>query len=208
MLQHRHEEFKGSEHKVRAKHVHKDDAHGALDPHVWVSPPEVRSLPETSWKPSWESTLRTIRLTSQSRRFHHRDRKNSTRISRRFSKTRKASNSWFTTPRWGYLARAYGWNRRPWRWRAKEPNRNRLKSLIEESRKQGIKVIFVCQPQFSTKSGRPLRERSADRWSLQTTCARTGKEILREQAKQLKETSRGQAIRPTPLLLVENDLTE
>jgi zinc transport system substrate-binding protein len=51
---HHHEEEKGTKNKARKKHAHGDDARDALDPHVWVSPPEVKII----LREDWEKNLR------------------------------------------------------------------------------------------------------------------------------------------------------
>ena len=74
----------------------------------------------------------------------------------------------------------------------KEPKPEQLKSLIEKSRKQGIKVIFV-QPQFSTKSAETIARAIGGEVVFADNLREDWETNLREQAEQLKETLRGQA---------------
>jgi zinc transport system substrate-binding protein len=54
-------------------------------------------------------------------------------------------------PAWGYFAHAYGLKQVPIEIEGKEPKPAQLKELIQHTRKNDIKAVFV-QPQFSTKS--------------------------------------------------------
>lgn len=54
-------------------------------------------------------------------------------------------------PAWGYFARAYGLTQVPIEKAGKEPGPRALTELIEQARREQVKVIFV-QPQFSRKS--------------------------------------------------------
>ena len=58
-------------------------------------------------------------------------------------------------PAWGYFAKTYGLKQVPVEIEGKEPKPAQLKHLIEEARKDGIKVIFV-QPQFSARSAETI----------------------------------------------------
>lgn len=53
-------------------------------------------------------------------------------------------------PAWGYFAAAYGLIQVPIEKAGKEPSPRALTALIEQARREGVKVIFV-QPQFSTR---------------------------------------------------------
>ncbi len=58
-------------------------------------------------------------------------------------------------PAWGYFARDYGLDQIPIEIGGKEPGARELVNLIEEAKKDGIKIIFV-QKQFSEKSAEAL----------------------------------------------------
>jgi zinc transport system substrate-binding protein len=155
MVEHPHEEVKGAAHKARPKHAHEDNAHGALDPHVWVSPPEVRiiarNILETLLEvdPANHSTYKSNHdaFMTELEKLHQ-DLKE-------IFKDKKGLKFMVYHPAWGYLARAYGLKQVPVEVEGKEPKPEQLKALIEEARRQGIRVIFV-QPQFSTKSAETL----------------------------------------------------
>ena len=60
-------------------------------------------------------------------------------------------------PAWGYFARDYGLDQIPIEIGGKEPGARELANLIEEAKKDGIKIIFV-QKQFSEKSAEALAD--------------------------------------------------
>jgi zinc transport system substrate-binding protein len=74
----------------------------------------------------------------------------------------------------------------------KDPKPEQLKALIEESRKQGIKVIFV-QPQFSTKSAETVAKAIGGKVVFADNLREDWERNLLEQAGQFKEALRGQA---------------
>lgn len=149
------EEEKPDKHGHRSKRAHHEDARGALDPHVWVAPPEVKIIarnilealveldPSNSgtYQSRYEVFLTEIDKLDQDLREVFKDK--------------KGLKFMVYHPAWGYLARAYGLEQVSVELEGKEPKPEQLKTLIEESRKQGIRVIFV-QPQFSTKSAETL----------------------------------------------------
>jgi zinc transport system substrate-binding protein len=54
-------------------------------------------------------------------------------------------------PAWGYFAETYGLTQVPIEKEGKEPGARALAALIEQARREQVKVIFV-QPQFSRRS--------------------------------------------------------
>lgn len=60
-------------------------------------------------------------------------------------------------PAWGYFAQAYGLKQIPVEVQGKEPGPKLLAGIIDQARREGIKVVFV-QPQFSTRSAKTIAE--------------------------------------------------
>jgi zinc transport system substrate-binding protein len=60
-------------------------------------------------------------------------------------------------PAWGYFADAYGLEQEPIEIEGKEPSAMQLARIIEEAKKEGVRVIFV-QPQFSQASAKQIAE--------------------------------------------------
>ena len=54
-------------------------------------------------------------------------------------------------PSWGYFARNYGVEQIPIEKEGKEPTGKGIKQVVDQARKDGIKVIFAS-PQFNTTS--------------------------------------------------------
>ena len=192
MVEHPHEEFKGAEHKARAKHGHKDDAHVALDPHVWVSPPEVKILARNILEALLEIDPANHSTYKSNHDVFIREIEKLDQDLKEIFKDKKGLKFMVYHPAWGYLARAYGLEQVPVEVEGKEPKPEQLKSLIEKSRKQGIKVIFV-QPQFSTKSAETIARAIGGEVVFADNLREDWERNLREQAEQLKETLRGQA---------------
>jgi len=177
MAVHRHEEEKDDERE------HPD--HGALDPHVWLSPPLVmvqarniltalqeadpshRSEYEANYKDfvsmlvDLDGELRGI-LAGKGRLqfmvFH---------------------------PAWGYFAHSYGLEQVPIEIEGKEPKPAQLKKLIEHAREHQIKVVFV-QPQFSSRSAEQVAREIGGRVAFVDPLALNWAENLREAASKFK----------------------
>lgn len=58
-------------------------------------------------------------------------------------------------PAWGYFAETYGLTQIPVQREGKEPGAKALAALVDEARREGVKVIFV-QPQLSSRAAEQL----------------------------------------------------
>ena len=186
MAAHHHEEEKGTKNKARKKHAHGDDARDALDPHVWVSPPEVKIIARnileglleidpanhSPYKSNYDAFITEIEKVDQDLKEIFKDK--------------KGLKFMVYHPAWGYLARAYGLEQVPVEVEGKEPKPEQLKVLIEESRKQGIRVIFV-QPQFSTKSAETLAKAIGGEVVFADNLREDWEKNLRVQAEKFKQ---------------------
>jgi zinc transport system substrate-binding protein len=186
MVEHRHEGAKEAKPQATTKGAQSDDAHGDLDPHVWVSPPEVKILAR--------NILEALLETDPSNRSTYKLRHEAfaTEIEKldqdfqEIFREKKGFKFMVYHPAWGYLARAYGLEQVPVEVEGKEPKPEQLKALIEEARKQGIKVIFV-QPQFSTKSAETLAKAIGGEVMFADNLREDWERNLRGQAEKFKQ---------------------
>lgn len=144
---------------IEIEHDHNDDHdhdHGGLDPHIWLSPANMRVIAQNMAKafieidPSgrslYEKNLNS--LLSEIDNTDFRVRENLEGI---------ASGTPFMVfhPGWGYFAKTYDLRQVAVEVEGKEPKPALLKELIKYARERNIKVVFV-QPQFSRKSAETI----------------------------------------------------
>jgi len=163
----------------------------SLDPHVWVSPPEVKIISRNildalleidpahgvTYKSNHEGFLREIEALDQDLKsiFLHK----------------KGLKFMVYHPAWGYFARAYGLNQVPVELEGKEPKPEQLRALITQSKKEGIKIVFV-QPQISTKSAETIAKAIGGEVIFADPLREDWERNLRDQAEKFKEALLGQ----------------
>jgi zinc transport system substrate-binding protein len=128
-----------------------DSGHGGLDPHIWLSPPLVKTQANTILTALVE--IDPSHKTSYEANFHDfvsRIDELDAELRNMFA-DKQGMRFLVFHPSWGYFAHAYGLEQVPIEIEGKNPKPAELKELIELARSEGIKVVFV-QPQFSTKS--------------------------------------------------------
>jgi len=123
--------------------------HSTLDPHIWLSPPNVTAMAKNikdglsaldpGNKVAYESGYRQFK--SELLELH--------RVLSGIFSAWKGKEFMVFHPSWGYFAKAYGLVQIPVQIEGKEPKPAELMHLIKHGRKQGIKVIFL-QPQLSS----------------------------------------------------------
>jgi zinc transport system substrate-binding protein len=192
MAAHQHEEEKGAKNKARKKHAHGDDARDALDPHVWVSPPEVKIIARNILEGLLEIDPANHSTYKSNYDAFTPEIENLDQDLKEIFKDKKGLKFMVYHPAWGYLARAYGLEQVPVEVEGKEPKPEQLKVLIEESRKQGIRVIFV-QPQFSTKSAETLAKAIGGEVVFADNLREDWEKNLRVQAEKFKQALTGTA---------------
>jgi zinc transport system substrate-binding protein len=125
--------------------------HGALDPHIWLSPPlvaiqvgTVLNALQSADPPNGDFyAANAERLLAEIAALD-------ADLKRTFA-GRPGLRFMVFHPAWGYLAQAYGLEQVPIELEGKEPKPAQLQALIGQARREGIQVVFV-QPQFSAKS--------------------------------------------------------
>jgi len=140
------------------EHHHEEHHNGEeMDPHIWVSPPEVRSI--------------TAHVAEA---FAKADPANARTYAANLAAFRKeidaldaeikgvfvgvpADRRGFMVfhPAWGYFARSYGLTQTAIEFEGKEPSPKRLAAIVSEAKAKGVKVIFV-QPQMARRSAETI----------------------------------------------------
>lgn len=189
MAFHGHREETRSGEAVRRKEEPPREHQGMPDPHVWLSPPNVKTIAENisraligidpansaTYQENCMKFLREIDVL-------HAD------LTAIFS-DRKGSKFMVFHPAWGYFARAYGLEEIPVEIEGKEPKPGQLRRLIELAKRESIKVIFV-QPQFSTKSAEAIAKAIGGELVVADDLHPDWANNLREQAEKFKSALR------------------
>jgi zinc transport system substrate-binding protein len=151
---HHHEEDRGG--KAGPQGGERHEEHGGVpDPHVWLSPPHVKTIAENISRALIEiDPANRAAYGENLRKFLQEIESLHARLNALFS-DKRGSRFMVFHPAWGYFARTYGLEQIPVEVEGKEPKPSQLKRLIEGARRDGIKVIFV-QPQFSAKSAEAI----------------------------------------------------
>ncbi len=152
-----------------AVHDHEEDAEdeeshgdeqpgeGAVDPHVWLGPMEVKAMAATI-----RDTLSELRPENEARyeenyesfaadidRLHER-------LSQRLAAVEGATMFVFH-PAFGYFADTYGLEQKAIETGGKEPSSAQLEQIVEAAQDEGVRVIFV-QPQFARSAAERIAE--------------------------------------------------
>lgn len=199
MVAHHHEEDRSvvQKHKEKTTPSRGDHTHGSLDPHVWVSPPEVKIISRNilealleidpdhnvTYKTNHENFVREIEALDQNLK--------------RIFENQRGLKFMVYHPAWGYFARAYGLNQIPVELEGKEPKPEQLTALILQSREEGIKVIFV-QPQFSTKSAETIAKAFGGQVIFADPLREDWERNLWDQAEKFKQALAGKPSAPSP----------
>lgn len=154
-VHHHHDQVEAPKGKQPKKESAKEEHHGAEDPHVWLSPPNVKIMARNIASALSEADpAHRTQYDENGRRFIQEIDQLDAELKGIFA-DRKGLQFMVFHPAWGYFAKAYGLKQVPVEIEGKEPKPAQLKRLIEEARRDGIKVIFV-QPQFSARSAETI----------------------------------------------------
>lgn len=127
------------------------DHQGIKDPHVWLSPPEVKIQARNILQALREVDPSNKTVYEKNFEAFEKEIDALDETLRKIFSSRRGMKFMVFHPSWGYFARAYGLTQVPVELEGKEPKPAQLKALIELARREGIRVIFV-QPQFSIRS--------------------------------------------------------
>lgn len=154
---HHHDEHaEHEEHKEGADHdEHEHEGHhhdGGLDPHVWVSPVNVKVIAkniyealvkvdpknEATYKKNYENFLKKIDETDA-------------KIKETLSGLKQGTAFIIFHPAFGYFAKEYNLKQVPIEVEGKEPKPKELAYLMDKAKEEGARAIFA-EPEFSDKS--------------------------------------------------------
>jgi zinc transport system substrate-binding protein len=134
-----------------------DHAHGEADPHVWLSPRNAKTLAanaaaalkelDPAHAADYDANLKSLHADLDA-------------LDARIAKVLaplKGQTLFVYHPAFGYFADAYGLRQEPVEVEGKEPTARQLAALIDEAKRDGVRVIFV-QKQFSVQSASALAE--------------------------------------------------
>jgi zinc transport system substrate-binding protein len=135
--------------KLRALHSEHEGVN--TDPHVWLDPKLVSIQAETICKAFIRlDSTHSVRYEENLHAFQTDLRNVDVKIAQTL-KPLKGRTFYVFHPSFGYFADAYGLIQTAVETDGKEPSAKQLATLIDDARREGVKVIFI-QPQFSSKS--------------------------------------------------------
>lgn len=135
---------------------HHDHDHSGLDPHIWLSPMNMKIMAKlmantfSEIDPAGKSVY-DANLSALLKEIDTAD----ARIRENLKGVPKDSPFMVFHPSWGYFARKYNLRQVAVEVEGKEPKPAQLQELIGYAKERGIKVVFV-QPQFSKKSAQAI----------------------------------------------------
>lgn len=136
---------------VEDKHDTPDADHGEADPHLWLSPANLRVMANnmtaalTAARPERKQLFQR-NLASLDAELVALDRRLAASLA-----PYRGHAFYVFHPAFGYFAAAYGLSQKAVETGGKSPSPKRLAELIRQAKADGVKVIFV-QPQFDTKA--------------------------------------------------------
>jgi zinc transport system substrate-binding protein len=188
MLSHYPHEVLEDEGEQEAKDEHEGE-YGTMDPHVWLSPPEVKVIAKNILRALQEADPANSPIYEENAmRFREQIERLDSELRSIFAGKKRMKFMVFH-PSWGYFARAYGLEQVPIEIEGKEPKAAQLRKIIEYARKERIKVIFV-QPQFSTKSAETIAKAVGAQVVFADPLSPDWGKSLRDQAEKFKAALR------------------
>lgn len=145
------------EHDHTGGHTHHHASDGEQDPHVWTSPPLVIGMAERiagtlSELDPEQAAGYEARLADFVADLKDLDADTRTRLDRLEHRRFMVYH-----PSWGYFADTYGLTQIPIESEGKEPGPRRLAALIDQARREDVRVI-LAQPQMSTKAAEQVAQ--------------------------------------------------
>ncbi len=147
---HKHNEDNHADH-----HDENHSEHEEFDPHVWLSPANLKKMADTV----------TLELTELDNSHATVYRQNNISVQQELTELHRAittqlspyagSSFYVYHPSFGHFAHAYKLEQHAVEIEGKSPTPKQIKALISQAKAENIKVIFV-QPQFDPKSARAV----------------------------------------------------
>ena len=140
-----HDDHDGHDEKKHDDH----DEHESTDPHVWVSPKNVKQIATNIYKALIKIDAKNSNYYKQNyEEFMAKINKTDSDIKNILSKTPKHSKFMVFHPAWGYFARDYDLEQLAIEVEGKNPKPKTITHLIEEAKEENVKAIFTA-PEFS-----------------------------------------------------------
>lgn len=154
MAEHHHQGEASAHHNDAGKQANHEDGHdhGGLDPHVWLSPANLKIMAAEMAKAMIAADPQNIQdytanLEKLSRELDALDEKIAAQL-----QPYAGATFFVFHPSFGYFAKRYGLHQEAVEVEGKSPTPKQLSKLIVEAKADGVKVIFA-QPQFDSRSG-------------------------------------------------------
>ena len=145
------------------KDEHSNDEHSheinesESDPHVWVSPKNAQIMVENIY-------TGLVKIDPENKEYYFINKENYLKELRQLDKNitnevsdKKGSKILVYHPAWGYFCREYGFTQIAIENEGKDPTPQGMANMINQAKKENIKVIFVS-PQFSSRSAEVIAE--------------------------------------------------
>jgi len=155
MAEHHHHGNETVHHDDAGKNEHTEDGqghdHAGLDPHVWLSPVNLKIMAANMAKAMIAADPQnsgdyTANLAQLNRELDALDQKIAAQL-----QPCAGATFFVFHPSFGYFAKRYGLHQEAVEVEGKLPTPKQLSNLITEAKADGVKVIFV-QPQFDSRS--------------------------------------------------------
>lgn len=147
--------------KIEMESVHRDHEqrrehhHAGLDPHIWLSPEPVKSIAGKIAASLCSIDPALCKEFTNNRDQFIKEIENLQKNIREILKHGNVDKFMVFHPSWGYFAHEFNLQQIPIELEGKEPLPRELVHLIDFSRREGIKTIFI-QPQFSEKAAETI----------------------------------------------------
>ncbi len=125
-------------------------AHGTMDPHVWLSPANVKIISSSILETLASIDPERVHVFSENAQAFNQKIDDLDKHLAESFRNIKHRNFYVYHPAFGYLADRYGLRQKAVEIGGKEPSAKQLARLVDSARREGVKVIFVA-PQFSRK---------------------------------------------------------
>jgi zinc transport system substrate-binding protein len=145
-----HDHDDAHEHEHDDEHEHEGHSHAGKDPHIWLSPPLLKTQAETVAEELSELDPANAEAYKRNlAELHRRLDEVDEEVGQQLEPFRGRAFFVFH-PAWGYFADRYGLRQVAVELEGKEPTDHELTLLLNEARQEDAKVVFV-QPEISSR---------------------------------------------------------
>jgi len=145
-----------SNHDEHKEDSHDDQDEDNLDPHIWVSPENVKIIANNIFKTLSEiDSANTHYYKENLNNFLKEINQTDKTIKNILKDTPKHTKFMVFHPSWGYFARDYDLEQFAIESGGKNPKPKQIAYLIEEAKEENVKAVFTA-PEFSTKTANQI----------------------------------------------------